>query len=70
MLGFEVTKEEVVDSLTWLGFGVRTDGDLVVTVPTADGKWWVVFREPERAAYAVARTTASFAIGLGSPALG
>jgi len=33
--------------------------DLVVTVPTAEGKWWVVFREPERAAYAVARTTAT-----------
>ena len=33
--------------------------DLVVTVPTADGKWWVVFREPETAAYAVARTTAT-----------
>ena len=33
--------------------------DLVVTVPTANGKWWVVFREPERAAYAVARTTAT-----------
>jgi len=33
--------------------------DLVVTVPTADAKWWVVFREPERAAYAVARTTAT-----------
>ena len=40
---------------------VGPDGsaDLVVTVPTADGKWWVVFREPERAAYAVARTTAT-----------
>src|SRR5919109_2021531 len=33
--------------------------DLVVTVPTAGGKWWVVFRQPERAAYAVARTTAT-----------
>src|SRR5437762_4780221 len=40
---------------------VGPDGsaDLVVTVPTANGKWWVVFREPERAAYAVARTTAT-----------
>src|SRR5204862_864344 len=40
---------------------VGPDGsaDLVGTVPTADGKWWVVFREPERAAYAVARTTAT-----------
>lgn len=32
---------------------------LVVTVPTADGKWWVVFREPQAAAYAAARTTAA-----------
>src|SRR5438874_6700710 len=40
---------------------VGPDGsaDLAVTVPTANGKWWVVFREPERAAYAVARTTAT-----------
>src|SRR2546430_2171711 len=39
--------------------GPDGSADLVVTVPTADGKWWVVFREPERAAYAVARTTAT-----------
>jgi methyl-accepting chemotaxis protein len=39
--------------------GPGGNADLVVTVPTADGKWWVVFREPERAAYAVARTTAT-----------
>jgi methyl-accepting chemotaxis protein len=39
--------------------GPGGSADLVVTVPTADGKWWVVFREPERAAYAVARTTAT-----------
>jgi len=39
--------------------GADGSADLVVTVPTANGKWWVVFREPERAAYAVARTTAT-----------
>ncbi len=39
--------------------GPGGSADLVVTVPTANGKWWVVFREPERAAYAVARTTAT-----------
>ena len=39
--------------------GPGGSADLVVTVPTADGKWWVVFREPESAAYAVARTTAT-----------
>ncbi len=32
---------------------------LVVTVPTADGKWWVVFREPQATAYAAARATAA-----------
>src|SRR5207237_1390952 len=39
--------------------GPGGSADLVVTVPTADGKWWVVFREPESAAYAVARPTAT-----------
>ena len=33
--------------------------DLVVKVPTEDGKWWVVFREPKAVAYAAARTTAT-----------
>ena len=33
--------------------------ELVVTVPTNDGKWWVVFRQPEATAYAAARTTAT-----------
>ncbi|HEX4628984.1 MAG TPA: methyl-accepting chemotaxis protein, partial [Gemmatimonadales bacterium] len=39
---------------------VRTaaGAELVVTVPTNDGKWWVVFRQPEAMAYAAARTTA------------
>src|SRR6266571_1993581 len=39
--------------------GPGGSADLVITVPTTNGKWWVVFREPERAAYAVARTTAT-----------
>ncbi len=33
--------------------------DLVVTVPVDNGKWWVVFRQPEGTAYAAARTTAA-----------
>jgi methyl-accepting chemotaxis protein len=33
--------------------------ELVVTVPTNNGKWWVVFREPVLAAYAAARSTAA-----------
>ena len=33
--------------------------DLVVTVPANDGKWSVVFREPESTAYAAARATAA-----------
>ncbi len=33
--------------------------ELVVTVPVDNGKWWVVFRQPETAAYAAARTTAA-----------
>src|SRR2546421_7133331 len=36
--------------------GPGGSADLVVTGPTADGKWWVGFREPERVAYAGART--------------
>jgi methyl-accepting chemotaxis protein len=32
---------------------------LVVTAPTANDKWWVVFREPQAVAYAAARTTAA-----------
>ena len=31
--------------------------ELVVTVPVDNGKWWVVFRQPQDAAYAAARTT-------------
>lgn len=31
--------------------------DLVVTVPTNNGKWWVVFSQPTRTAYAAARAT-------------
>jgi methyl-accepting chemotaxis protein len=34
-----------------------TGEDLVVTVPTNNGKWWVVFRQPTAAAYAAARST-------------
>src|SRR2546421_4515748 len=33
--------------------------DLVVTGPVDNGKWWVVFRQPKRAAHAAARTTAA-----------
>ena len=33
--------------------------ELVVTVPTENGKWWVVFREPVAVAYAAARSTAA-----------
>ncbi|HYS00520.1 MAG TPA: methyl-accepting chemotaxis protein [Gemmatimonadales bacterium] len=33
--------------------------DLVVTVPVDNGKWWVVFRQPEGTAYAAARTAAA-----------
>lgn len=33
--------------------------DLVITVPTNNAKWWVVFREPKAVAYAAARTTAT-----------
>ena len=33
--------------------------DLVVTVPANEGKWSVVFREPEATAYAAARATAA-----------
>ena len=33
--------------------------ELVVTVPVDNGKWWVVFRQPEATAYAAARTTAA-----------
>ena len=33
--------------------------ELVVTVPTNSGKWWVVFRQPKATAYAAARTTAA-----------
>lgn len=33
--------------------------ELVVTVPTDNGKWWVVFREPVAVAYAAARSTAA-----------
>jgi len=33
--------------------------ELVVTVPVDNGKWWVVFRQPNTAAYAAARTTAA-----------
>jgi methyl-accepting chemotaxis protein len=33
--------------------------ELVVTAPTNDGQWWVVFRQPEASAYAAARTTAT-----------
>jgi methyl-accepting chemotaxis protein len=36
-----------------------TGQELVVTVPTNEGKWWVVFRQPERTAYAAARATAT-----------
>ena len=36
-----------------------TGDELVVTVPTNNGKWWVVFREPVAVAYAAARSTAS-----------
>jgi methyl-accepting chemotaxis protein len=31
--------------------------DLVVTVPTNNGKWWVLFRQPTATAYAAARGT-------------
>jgi methyl-accepting chemotaxis protein len=33
--------------------------ELVVSVPTENGKWWVVFREPVAVAYAAARGTAA-----------
>jgi methyl-accepting chemotaxis protein len=33
--------------------------ELVVTVPTNNGKWWVVFRQPKATAFAAARTTAA-----------
>ncbi|HYL55077.1 MAG TPA: methyl-accepting chemotaxis protein [Gemmatimonadales bacterium] len=33
--------------------------ELVVTVPTENGRWWVVFREPVAVAYAAARSTAA-----------
>jgi methyl-accepting chemotaxis protein len=32
---------------------------LLVTVPTNSGKWWVVFRQPKAAAYAAAHATAA-----------
>src|SRR5881409_1837888 len=34
-----------------------TAEELVVTVPTNNGKWWVVFRQPTATAYAAARST-------------
>ncbi|HEV2749573.1 MAG TPA: methyl-accepting chemotaxis protein [Gemmatimonadales bacterium] len=36
-----------------------TGDELVVTVPTHNDKWWVVFREPVSVAYAAARSTAA-----------
>ena len=36
-----------------------TGDELVVTVPTNNSKWWVVFRQPVSVAYAAARSTAS-----------
>jgi len=33
--------------------------ELVVTAPTNEGRWWVVFRQPTATAYAAARTTAA-----------
>ena len=35
----------------------RGDGELVVSVPANEGKWWVLYREPASTAFAAARTT-------------
>lgn len=39
--------------------GGAAGSELVVTVPTNNGKWWVVFRQPKATAYAAARTMAA-----------
>ncbi len=48
-----------LDHPAWATVRGRAGEELVVTVPTNDGKWWVVFRQPAAAAYAAARTTAT-----------
>src|SRR2546428_339868 len=35
----------------------RGEGELVVSVPANEGKWWVLYREPASTAFAAARTT-------------